>query len=108
MPLNTASTTKEATRLEPGYRPGERMLHGRPYVFNQDLLNAYLADCTVADGVPANLAALTYGELTALVGAYLSAWSRRARDPEVQAFGAAVCGERATRPEHVAVYGKAA
>lgn len=52
-------------RREPGHRPGERMLDGRPYVFNADSLNSYLAEEAVMTA-PTDLTGLCKGELAVL------------------------------------------
>jgi hypothetical protein len=88
--------------LLPGFRPGERMLHGKPYVFNQDLLNAHLADQRVARGLPADLSGLSESELTEAFYAYIDASYRRRHDHDVVQFGRAVCGERARREQKAA------
>lgn len=85
--------------LAPGYRPGERMLHGAPYVYDMGLLNAHLADIRIAIA-PADLSGLDWAELGDLHAAWLSADRRRPFDPDLREFGRRVCDERAGRPEH--------
>jgi len=65
MPLNTPDPAVCWERRQPGRRPGERMLDGKPYVFNADSLNRWLAEEAVATA-PADLARLTGPELHAL------------------------------------------
>lgn len=92
--------------LQPGFRPGERMLHGQPYIFNADLLGSYLAEQAIA-GAPEDLTGLSYEEINSLVTAYLRL-ARGQRRAELLAFGDRVCAERASRTEYRAVYGKVA
>lgn len=91
---------------QPTLRPGERLSHGAVEVFNSGLLNAFLADRAI-EQAPADLTGLSYDDLNALCLAYLNR-VRRVRDAETEAFGSRVCGERASRPEYAAVYGRAA
>lgn len=102
-PANTGVHT-----LAPGYRPGERMLAGEPYVFNHDLLLAHFSAQRIARGVPTDLSSLSYDALLDLVATYLNASRDHSCDDDVIAFGAAVCAERGRRPEHQAAYGRVA
>lgn len=85
-----------STDTAPTLRPGERLLAGRPYVFNFDLLNAYLADEAVA-AAPADLSNLTDEEVSALWGAWMNAARRRLGDARVDEVGRLVCAEKDRR-----------
>ncbi len=63
--MHSLSTT--TTALEPGYRPGERMVAGRPYCFNMRLLNEHLARERVATHEAADLTQLSREEIAGLV-----------------------------------------
>jgi hypothetical protein len=52
--------------LLPALRPGERLVAGRPYVFNQDTLNDYEAALAVCNA-PADLSALSASEFARLL-----------------------------------------
>ncbi|MES2724886.1 MAG: hypothetical protein V4656_17175 [Pseudomonadota bacterium] len=92
MPLDTANYVEVATT--PVLRPGERLVAGKPYVFNEDLLNAHLADKALA-AIPADLTTVTDDALTGLFYQWLNADARRR--PEVEAVGRPICDERARR-----------
>lgn len=85
--------------------PGQRMLHGAPYTFDQAVLNAHLADQQLA-ACPADLTALSWNDLTGLFYAYLNADTRRRWDGEVQRLGKLICEERASRPEYQRAFGR--
>ena len=60
-------------RREPGSRPGERMLDGKPYVFNADLLKRYLHEERIATA-PADLTTLSDTDLMSLNYACTGRW----------------------------------
>lgn len=65
VPLSSPNPAVCWERHDPGQRPGERLINGRPYVFDLDALNGYLAQEAV-DAAPQDLGALTGPELTSL------------------------------------------
>lgn len=72
----------------PALRPGERLVAGKPYTFDQDAVNAFEADLAIASA-PADLAALSPAEISRLRCAWQNADRRRPR--EVEAFGRRIC-----------------
>ena len=60
-------------RLNPDCRPGERMLAGKPYVYDADLLLSFKAR-ELVNGAPADLSGLTDAELDALNSAGMRRW----------------------------------
>ena len=100
--------------LAPGYRPGERMVAGKPYVFNADLLNLHLAHEDVLSA-PLDLRSLSYDALVGLM--FKAGLVNTAADGRLpyrldreasEALFRRVCDERATRPEYINTYGRAA
>jgi len=100
-----------------GFRPGERMVAGRPYVFNAGLLGLHLANEAV-QSAPEDLSGLTYDEVFGLwcsahkltssrpidrVNLPYSVDLEMARDVARRA-----ADERATRPDYQRAYGSAA
>ncbi len=83
-----------ATQTAPKMLPGTRMLAGRPYVFNETLLNAHLADVAL-EAAPADLSGLSDDDLTGLFYQWLNADARRRG--EVAGIGKRICDERAAR-----------
>ena len=83
-------------------RPGERLVAGRVYVFNADLLNAHLADERLSEGLPSDLSTVSDFALHCAFYAYLNVHARRRGDAEVEAFGTVVCNERAQRQQKAA------
>lgn len=82
-----------------GSRPGERMLHGRPYVFDLDRLNAHIADEALQAFADAGEAAATLSD-DDLTGLFYQWQNRQARLPFDRLtirVGATICGERARR-----------
>jgi hypothetical protein len=65
MPLSQPNPAVCWERREPGCRPGERLVDGRPYVFNADSLNRWLAEEAVATA-PVDLSVLTGPQLASL------------------------------------------
>lgn len=99
--------------LAPGYRPGERMVAGKPYVFNAGSLGLYLANEAVLTA-PADLTRLSYDDVSALLMAAETVLTARpertgyARALDVQAaeiLAKRAANERASRPEYVKAFG---
>lgn len=84
-------------------RPGERLVAGKPYIFDLNALNAYEADQALAN-MPADLSGLTDEAITGLYYAWLNVHGRTPRDAAVNAAGAAICAERETRPALVGAF----
>lgn len=82
------------TQTSPTCRPGERLIAGRPSIFNMGLLNAHLADEALSEA-PADLSGLSDDDLTGLFYNWLNADARRRA--EVREIGARICDERAAR-----------
>ncbi len=80
----------------PKLRPGERLVAGRPYVFDADLLRAYEADLQV-ESAPEDLSTFTDTEVSELWGAWLNRDRRKPFDALTKAVGERVCAERAAR-----------
>lgn len=57
----------DAAQTQPALRPGERLVAGRPTIFNADLLNLHLAHEAVLASVGADLTGWTWDELTGLL-----------------------------------------
>lgn len=85
-------------------RPGERLLAGKPYVFDQDALNAHLADLDV-ENAPADLSILADDEITGLFYSYLNRRTRKPFDAVTIDLGERVCRERHARPMSAAERG---
>jgi hypothetical protein len=105
----TQSPTSFATEAllndnRPTLRPGERLVAGKPYVYDADALGAHIADERIA-AAPADLTTLTDSEVSTLWGAWLNADRRRRR--EVEDFGRRICTERHNRPMSAAERGVA-
>lgn len=83
-------------------RPGERLLAGKPYVYDQTLLNEHLAAERLAS-VPADLSALSFDDLSGLL--YDCGLVRRRHDPAHRELAGRVAAERATRPEYERAFG---
>ena len=94
-----------APAVEPGHRPGERIVAGRPYISDLNLLNAYEADRAI-EAAPADLTALSWNELTELFYAWLNRSGRRRYDGLTDEFGRKLGAERARRPEYQASFGR--
>jgi len=84
-------------------RPGERLVAGRVLVFNQDLLNAFIADEHI-ESAPSDLSGWTDEEVSELWGAWLNADRRRPFDPRVQEVGEIVCAEKDARDSMSSAY----
>lgn len=94
-------------RRAPGQRPGERMLNGKPYVFNADSLNRYLAEDAVATAL-ADLTSMSVGELASMDYRCIRRLADTGhRDPAALALHARVTAERRARGMDVA-FGSAA
>jgi hypothetical protein len=78
--------------LAPGYRPGERMLDGKPYVFNADLLKRHLQQERI-ETAPADLGQLTSTQLLLIDYACTALW----RDVECAELHRRVIAERSRR-----------
>lgn len=84
-------------------RPGERLIAGKVSVFNQDLLNAHIADQHV-ESAPADLSRWTDDEVSVLWGAWMNAERRRPFDPRVSEVGEIVCAEKDARDSMASAY----
>jgi hypothetical protein len=75
--------------FSPFLRPGERLVAGRPYIFDQGLLNDYVA-CMAKVDAPADLSGLTDEQMTCLsYNATRLGWISRGLDTELSARVAA-------------------
>ena len=86
---------RNAAKLPP-CRPGERLLAGRPYVYNQDLLNAYEADLAIKN-MGEDVGAMSDSELDGLFYQWLNRYARLPLDRLTIRAGTRICGERARR-----------
>lgn len=93
----------DAAQTAPALRPGERMLAGRPYIFDQNALNAFLA-VEALRNAPADLTKLSDEDLQGLFYASV------AKVPvDLIATAKRVCDEWHSRPSVSGSYtGKAA
>lgn len=99
--------------LPRGYRPGERMLHGKPINFDLDLMIAYRADLRVeaeAERIDAgaDLTTWSYDRLHWLTGALATRANHRRRkhssDPLGERIAKVVWAEFGNRPEYLRVF----
>lgn len=91
---------------QPGLRAGERLLAEKPYVFDQDALNAELADLDV-ETAPSDLASFTDEDVAGLFYAWLNRHRRLPFDVLTQEVGRRVCAERTRRGQDAAYRGPA-
>lgn len=108
-------TQTQALESGPICRPGERLVYGRPYVFNMDLLRLHEAHEAVQAALGADLSAMSYEDLTGLLYSCQTVTQVRRgngglpyelRWEDANALCARVAGERSTRPEYVVVYAR--
>jgi hypothetical protein len=100
-PSPTSFSIEDAAAIcvTPYLRPGERMLHGRVYVYDQDALNAYRADEAVTEFMDTggDAGRLSDDALTTLFYLCLNRQARLPMDRMVRLAMVRVCGERGRR-----------
>lgn len=95
-------------------RPGERMVAGLPYVFDANLLRLHLAIEAVQASTSRPTSTLSDAEVSSLWGKWLIVDGAKRQDllalpaqpnwTVINAFGTAICDERARRPALSAPY----
>ena len=93
---STLFNLADAASIAVPLRPGERLLNGRPYVYDQDALNRYEADLAF-ETAPADLTRLSDDELTERFYGWLNRHARFPHDPDTAAYGKRICDERTRR-----------
>lgn len=101
------------TDLPRGYRPGERMLHGKPINFDLGLTVAFEVDQRVEAAAAeidagADVATWDYERLSFLEGDCINrSWRRKPRcpDPLGDRVFKLIANEKARRPQHIRAYG---
>lgn len=105
--MSTRPTLAERKLLrapDAGCKPGQRMLHGRPYTFNADLLKLHAAEIALR-AIPADLSSQPDDEIQTLHGHWLTVHFEAPHDPAVRVIGERICRERSHRETLQLAYG---